>query len=79
MDPITWSVAAGLLLKYGPEVVSFIIAKWNAKGIVTLEEWQELMALANKTPESQLADALERAGIDANSDQAKNLRALLPK
>jgi hypothetical protein len=74
---MTWEVVAGLLLKYGPEVVDFVVKKWNTRGPVAVEEWAELYALATKTPESQLLDALARNNLSPDSEQAKALLALL--
>lgn len=79
MEPITWSLVAGLLIKYGPEVADFIVRKWNSSGVVTLEEWEELKALSDKTPESQLRDALARAGISDSDPRAQAIIAALPK
>lgn len=78
MEPLTWGMAASLLIKYGPEVADFIVKKWNARGEVSLPEWQELMVLANKTPNSQLLDAVARAGIPLDNEHVKNLMAMLP-
>lgn len=79
MEPLTWVTVAGLLIKYGPEVADFIVQKVHAKGVVTLSEWQQVMVLANKTPQSQLADALARNGVAADAPEAQALLALLPK
>lgn len=79
MDPITWSMVAGLLIKYGPEVANLIISKWNAGKSVTIEEWNELLALASKTAESQLLDAIGRNGFSLDNEHVKNLLSMLPK
>jgi hypothetical protein len=79
MEPLSWGAVAGLMLKYGPEVADFIVRKWNARGTVTLQEWESLQALANKTPESQVRDALARAGIPENDPRALEILAALPK
>lgn len=77
MTPITWAVAAELLLRYGPEIASMIVSKAHAGAVVTPEEWAPVMALASKTPQSQLNDALARNGIDANSPEAQALLAMV--
>lgn len=78
MEPITWTVVASLLIKYGPEVADFIIRKVESRGVVTVAEWEELRHLSIKTPRSQLLDALARAGVPESDDKAKALIALLP-
>lgn len=77
MTPITWAVAAELLLKYGPEVVDLIIRKANAGAAVTPEEWLPVHVLADKTPHSQLEEAFARAGISQSSPEAQALLAML--
>ena len=74
---MTWAMVASLLIKYGPEVADFIVKKWNAKGVVTIEEWASLKVLADKTPESQLKDALTRNGIPEDAPQAQALLKML--
>jgi hypothetical protein len=79
MEPITWSVVAGLLLKYGPEITDFIVRKWNARGVVTMAEWDDVFALAQKSAVSQFQDAIARAGLSLENEHVRNVLALLPK
>lgn len=76
---MSWELLLSLLVKYGPEVVDFVVAKFKPGSPVSPLEWAELKVLADKTPESQLLDALARNKIDVNSEHAKNLLALLNK
>lgn len=79
MEPITWFTIAGLLLKYSPEVVDFILQKLKGGGDVTPAEWEELKLLAQQTPRTQLLSALARAGVAEDDPKALALLALLPK
>lgn len=74
---MTWELAAVLLAKYSFEIVTAILARMQAGGVVQAQEWADLIALAAKTPASQLQDAIVRNGLDANSPEVKNLLALL--
>jgi predicted phosphatase len=75
MDPITWITVANLLVKYGPEVVDFIIKKAHAGDVVTPEEWNTLKLLSQKSAASQLSEAFKRAGVEEQPE----LVAMLPK
>jgi hypothetical protein len=79
MEPLTWATVITLLVKYGPEVADFVVRKWNARGEVTLAEWDELQALAKKTSASQLADAIARSGLSMDDEHVKNVLAMVRK
>jgi len=76
---VNWIIVAQLLATYGPEITQFIVAKVHAGKEVTPEEWAELFALTQKTPQSQFNDALARLGVSADSPEVKNLLAMVPK
>ena len=59
MDPISISTIAGLLLKYGPEVVDKLIAIAR-KPDPTLDDYAELTAKARKTQDDYIREEMER-------------------
>jgi len=79
MEPFTWMTVASLLVKYGEEVTDFIVRKINAGGPVTAEEWAELKTLSEKTPKTQLIDAVTRAGLAMDDPKVIALFNMLPK
>lgn len=76
---MNWMLVAQLLVTYGPEVADAIITRVHAGKEVTPEEWAQLLPLTQKTPQSQFNDALARLGVPADSQEVKNLLAMLPK
>lgn len=77
MEPLTWVTLATLLAKYGPEMTDFIVSRIHAGNEVTPEEWAKLRAMALQTPESQLREAMARAGITEENEHAKNLLSMV--
>lgn len=79
MDPATISIVIGLLVKYGPEVAQKahdIYENIRNGKPTTPEQLQELLTLTAKTAQSQMSDALARAGVDPNSVAGQNFIAL---
>lgn len=72
-----WATLAALIIQHGLPLALKLAEKWNSKEPVTPAEIEELKALAAKTPQSQMKDALARAGVDLNSDKAKELLGLV--
>lgn len=42
MDPITWTVVAQLIIKYGVPFVDQLITNMQKQGLPTLDEWNAL-------------------------------------
>ena len=78
MEPITWITVATVLAKYGPEVADFIITRALAGDVVMLDEWERLQALAARPPQTQLADAVARAGLSPSDPRVVALLDMLP-
>ena len=59
-----WALVATLVAKIGLEATDFIMRKQAAANApVTLAEWAELYALASKSPEAQVTEAITRLGL----------------
>jgi hypothetical protein len=72
-----WDVLISLVLTQGLPLAMKLYEKWGSKEPVTQADIDELKALGEKTPQSQMRDALARAGIDLNSEKAKALLGLV--
>lgn len=72
-----WATLAALIVQHGLPVALKLAEKWGSKEPVTPAEIEELRALSLRTPQSQMRDALARAGVDLNSDKAKELLGLV--
>lgn len=72
-----WDVLALLIVQYGLPLALKLAEKWESKEAVKPEELAELRALATHTPQTQMKDALSRAGIDPASEQGKVLLGLV--
>jgi len=73
---MNWPMLIPLIVRYG---VPFAEKMWNLftkGGVPTEADWAELRALSDQTAKSQMTDALIRAGIPLDSDEAKALLAL---
>lgn len=73
-----WSTLILLAIQNGLPVALKLAEKWGNKDVVKPEEIAELRQLASHTSETQMRDALIRAGIPLDSDRAKELLALVP-
>lgn len=76
-----WPEIITLIGRWGPTGVDLaqkLWEKWSSGKPPTAADFDELRALANKTPRSQMEDALVRAGIPLDSPQAVSLLALVP-
>lgn len=77
---MTWVLVIELLAKFGPqafELIKKLIEKWGSSSPVTVADIEELRALAQQTPQSQMLAALARAGISPDSEQGKAFLALV--
>ena len=79
MTPMTWGMIIPIIINEGLPLALKLEEKWRTKKDepVSAEERAELVALAKQTPLTQMTDALNRAGIDMESDEAKKLLALV--
>lgn len=72
-----WATLAELIVNYGLPLALKLADKWGSKDVVTPEEIAELKKLSEQTPQTQMRDALVRAGVDPESDQGKRLLGLV--
>lgn len=73
MNPMTWGMVLSLVEKYGPSILALAEKLWQlaaSGGAPTQADWDALGMIAAQTANSQMKDALIRAGIDLNSPQA---------
>lgn len=73
-----WLSIGTMVLQYGLPFVEKLIANWQNKTPVTVEEWNNLKALAQNTALSQMKAALARAGIAETDPKAVALLAQVP-
>lgn len=72
-----WATLIPLILQYGLPLAEHLFQKWNSTEPVTQADIDALKALAAQTPQTQMRDALARAGVALDSPQAKQLLALV--
>lgn len=73
-----WGTLAILIVQNGLPLALKLAEKWGSKDVVTPQEIAELKALGAQTAESQMTDALTRAGL-LDSVEGKALLALVKK
>lgn len=73
-----WATLAMIIGRFGINTAEYIFNKWQTGAIPTREEWDELRALANQTPRSQVLDAAARLGLSETDERVKALLALIP-
>lgn len=71
-----WATLAPLIVQYGLDFAEAIFKKWSTNAVPTQADFDELRALASLTAVDKMKQALARAGIPLDSDQAKALLAL---
>ena len=74
---MNWTMLVPLIVKYGIPFAEKIWKLFTAGGVPTEADWLELRALSDQTARSQMTDALIRAGIPLDSNEAKALLALV--
>jgi hypothetical protein len=72
-----WEIFAQLIVLEGLPLAEKLWQKWSSKAIPTQADWDELRALSQKTPYSQMLAALAKAGIAADDPKAKELLELV--
>lgn len=74
-----WELLAQLIAQVGLPLALKIYDNFQKRGVVTPEEIAELRALGAQTAQTQMRDAILRAGLDPESEHAKNLLALVTR
>lgn len=72
-----WDTLISLVLTHGLPLALKLYERWGDKSPVTEAEIAELRVLGAQTPQSQMRDALARAGISSDDPKAKALLALV--
>jgi len=78
---MTWAQLTLLLLQFGIrgfDLADKLIARWNDPTPVTPADIDELRKLGQRTPKDAIFEALARAGVPYDSEQAKALLATIP-
>lgn len=75
---MNWSDLIPIIAKYGLELGQYLWTLWSTKTAPTQADWDKLNAMRGDNARSQLLLAFARNGIDVNSQQAKDLLAMLP-
>ncbi len=73
-----WAALIPVILQYGIPFAEKVWQKWSSGSNPTQADWDELKALGQKTPLSQMKDALSRAGIPETDPRAVALLAAVP-
>jgi hypothetical protein len=74
---MNWAMLIPVIVKYGVPFAEKMWTLFSAGGVPTAADWAELKRLSNQTANTQMTDALTRAGIALDSDEAKALLALV--
>jgi hypothetical protein len=72
-----WDILAQLIAAEGLPLAEKLWQKWASKAPATQADWDDLRALSQKTPHSQMLAALAKAGIAADGPKAKELLELV--
>lgn len=78
---MSWQMIIQLLVNFGPkawDLITALMAKWNSTDPVTEADIAELRKLGERSSKDAVVEALIRANIPLDSDQAKSLLALVP-
>jgi len=78
MEPMTWSVIAGLIVKYGIPFTEYLINLAAAQGTPAPAEWATLKLLAGVSARQEALDRLTAAGIPITDPRAVTLLSLMP-
>ena len=76
MEPISWSVVAGLILNYGLPFAEKVVQKATSGSNPTLADFAELRAMDAQTASDRMKAQLTAAGIDLTSPQGISMLAL---
>ena len=73
---MSWELLIPLIAQYGLPVAERIWTLWAAGSPPTKEAWESLRQLASQTAKDRMLLAIQRAGIDPESEEGKALLAL---
>lgn len=73
-----WEVLLPVILQYGLPFAEQLWQNAQSSAAPTQAQWDALKALANQTAQTQLMDALKRAGIPLTDPKAVELLAVVP-
>ncbi len=77
MEPISWSVIAGLVVQYGLPLAERIWQKASSNSPPTQADFDELKAMSERTPESLLREVLAANGVSETDPKAIEIFRLL--
>lgn len=70
-----WILISNLVVKEGLPLAEALFVLWQSKNDPTAEDFANLRKIASMTAADKMKEALTRAGIDLDSDEAKALVA----
>jgi len=77
---MSWAQLIQLIIQFGPsafDLADKLITKWGSQDPVTEADIQELRDLGKRSGRDALVEALVRAGVPLDSEQAQNLLQLV--
>jgi len=77
MEPISWSVIAGLMLQYGLPIAERVYQKWSSGTPPTQADFDELNQMKRETPQNLFNEMLIARNADPNSAWAQELKRLI--
>lgn len=72
-----WEALIPIIAQYGIPLAEKLFQKWTSGTTPTQADFDELRALASQTAVDRVKARLTAAGIDLNSDQAKQILAMV--
>ena len=72
-----WEFFAQLILQYGLPLAERICQKWANKEPISQKDWDELNAMAAKTPKSLAMEVIKAKGLNLDDPKVVKLLALL--
>lgn len=73
---MTWGQAIPIIAQYGLPVAEALWRKWESGQNPTNDDWKELNTLVARQAQDRMLAALQRAGIDPQSEKGKEFLAL---
>jgi hypothetical protein len=77
MEPISWSLIIGLMIKYGIPFAESVYRRWAAGGAPTQKDFDELKAMAAETPESLFLSLAASRGLTPDDPRVVELMKLI--
>ena len=72
-----WETIIPIIAQYGIPLAENLFQKWTSGSLPTQADFDELRKLASQTASDRTKARLVAAGIDLNSDQAKQILAMV--